>query len=80
MASTPDHTDELIEVAGTRSQVLKGHYLWQTGCDLPVNYGELYQYALANTTLWSIDGCGRSPALEKPQEFLHTVRAFLAQR
>ena len=45
---------------------------------MPVNCGELYQQALANATLHVIDRCGHSPAVEKPQEFLTTVRTFLA--
>ena len=47
---------------------------------IPVNCGELYQQALANATLHVIDRCGHSPALEKPQEFVRTVREFLAQQ
>jgi pimeloyl-ACP methyl ester carboxylesterase len=47
---------------------------------IPVNCGEIYQQALANATLRVIDRCGHSPALEKPQEFLHAVHEFLAQR
>jgi pimeloyl-ACP methyl ester carboxylesterase len=44
---------------------------------VPLNCGELYHRALANSTLHVIDRCGHSPALEKPQEFLQAVRAFL---
>ena len=47
---------------------------------IPVNCGELYQQALANATLHVIDRCGHSPALEKPQEFLTVVGAFLAKQ
>jgi len=47
---------------------------------IPVNCGELYQQALAHATLQVIDRCGHSPALEKPQTFLQTVRDFLAQQ
>jgi len=47
---------------------------------MPVNCGELYQQALANATLHVIDRCGHSPALEKPQEFLTVVGAFLAKQ
>jgi pimeloyl-ACP methyl ester carboxylesterase len=47
---------------------------------VPLNCGELYQQALANATLHVIDRCGHSPALEKPQEFLQAVRAFLAKQ
>jgi pimeloyl-ACP methyl ester carboxylesterase len=45
---------------------------------IPVNCGALYQQALTNATLHVIDRCGHVPALEKPQEFLTAVRAFLA--
>ena len=45
---------------------------------IPVNCGELYHQALRNSSLHVIDRCGHSPNLEKPQEFLQTVQAFLA--
>lgn len=44
---------------------------------IPVNCGELYKQALPHATLHVIDRCGHSPALEKPQEFLRVVNAFL---
>jgi pimeloyl-ACP methyl ester carboxylesterase len=47
---------------------------------IPLNCGELYQRALANSSLQIIDRCGHSPALEKPQEFLNAVLSFLAKR
>jgi pimeloyl-ACP methyl ester carboxylesterase len=47
---------------------------------LPLNCGELYQRALANSTLHVIDRCGHSPALEKPQEFLKAVLDFSTQQ
>jgi pimeloyl-ACP methyl ester carboxylesterase len=47
---------------------------------IPLNCGELYQRALVHSTLHVIDRCGHSPALEKPQEFLKTVLAFLSKR
>jgi pimeloyl-ACP methyl ester carboxylesterase len=47
---------------------------------IPLNCGELYHQALANSTLHVIDRCGHSPALEKPQEFLTAVLSFLSQR
>jgi pimeloyl-ACP methyl ester carboxylesterase len=47
---------------------------------IPVNCGELYQQALANASLQVIDRCGHAPHLEKPQEFLQTVQAFLARQ
>jgi pimeloyl-ACP methyl ester carboxylesterase len=46
---------------------------------IPLNCGELYQQALSNSRLHVIDRCGHSPALEKPQEFLQTVQAFLSK-
>ena len=47
---------------------------------IPLNCGELYHRALANSTLHVIDRCGHSPALEKPQEFLQATLEFLAQQ
>ncbi|HSF31471.1 MAG TPA: alpha/beta hydrolase [Candidatus Tectomicrobia bacterium] len=47
---------------------------------IPLNCGELYQQALSNSRLHVIDRCGHSPALEKPQEFLQVVRAFLSRQ
>ncbi|MBI3325878.1 MAG: alpha/beta hydrolase [Nitrospinae bacterium] len=44
----------------------------------PLNCGELYQRALANSTLRVIDRCGHSPAVEKPTEFLQVVLEFLS--
>jgi len=46
---------------------------------IPLNCGELYQQALANSTLQVIDRCGHSPAVEKPQEFLGAVLEFLSK-
>ncbi len=46
---------------------------------IPVNCAALYQRALPQATLHVIERCGHSPGLEKPQEFLHIVRTFLAQ-
>jgi pimeloyl-ACP methyl ester carboxylesterase len=45
---------------------------------IPVECAELYQKALPNATLKVIDHCGHSPAIEKPREFLQTVREFLS--
>jgi pimeloyl-ACP methyl ester carboxylesterase len=45
---------------------------------IPLNCGELYHRALVNSRLHVIDRCGHSPALEKPQEFLDAVTAFLS--
>jgi pimeloyl-ACP methyl ester carboxylesterase len=47
---------------------------------IPLNCGELYQKALSNSRLHVIDRCGHSPALEKPQEFLQVVQAFLSRQ
>jgi pimeloyl-ACP methyl ester carboxylesterase len=47
---------------------------------IPLNCGELYQQALANSRLHVIGRCGHSPALEKPQEFLQVVQAFLSRQ
>jgi pimeloyl-ACP methyl ester carboxylesterase len=47
---------------------------------IPLNCGELCKRALSNSRLHVIDRCGHSPAVEKPQEFLQTVQAFLSQR
>ncbi|HLF04043.1 MAG TPA: alpha/beta hydrolase [Dehalococcoidia bacterium] len=46
---------------------------------IPVECGEQFRQALPNATLRVIDRCGHSPALEKPQEFLHAVNEFLAR-
>ncbi|MGE3537894.1 MAG: alpha/beta fold hydrolase [Candidatus Tectimicrobiota bacterium] len=46
---------------------------------IPVNCAELYKKALPHATLRVIERCGHSPGLEKPQEFLSAVQAFLAQ-
>jgi pimeloyl-ACP methyl ester carboxylesterase len=43
-----------------------------------VECAELYQKALPNATLKVIDHCGHSPAIEKPREFLQTIREFLS--
>ena len=45
---------------------------------LPLECGELYRAALANATLKSIDRCGHSPQVEKPQEFQAALLEFLA--
>ena len=44
----------------------------------PLECGELYQKALPNATLKSIDKCGHRPQIEKPQEFQEAVGEFLA--
>ena len=45
---------------------------------IPLECGQLYEKALPNSSLKIIDNCGHSPAIEKPQEFLATVNAFLS--
>ena len=53
--------------------------IWgQQDAVLPLECGELYQTALPNATLKSIDRCGHSPQIEKPQEFQKIVSEFLA--
>ncbi len=44
---------------------------------VPVNCGELYQQAIPKSTLLTIERCGHSPQLEKPQEFLDAIVPFL---
>ena len=46
---------------------------------IPVECGELYRQAIANSTLRVIDNCGHSPALERPAEFMATVTEFLSK-
>jgi pimeloyl-ACP methyl ester carboxylesterase len=45
---------------------------------IPVDCGERYHAALSNSRLHVIDRCGHSPAVEKPDEFLSAVLAFLS--
>jgi pimeloyl-ACP methyl ester carboxylesterase len=45
---------------------------------VPLECGELFQQALPDATLRVIEHCGHSPAIEKPQEFLHVVTEFLS--
>jgi pimeloyl-ACP methyl ester carboxylesterase len=45
---------------------------------VPLECGELFQQALPNAALKVIEHCGHSPAIEKPQEFLHVVTEFLS--
>jgi pimeloyl-ACP methyl ester carboxylesterase len=47
---------------------------------IPLNCGELCHKALSNSRLHVIDRCGHSPALEKPQEFLQVIQAFLSRQ
>ena len=44
---------------------------------VPLECGELYQKALPNATLNSIDRCGHRPQIERPQEFQTVVGEFL---
>ena len=44
---------------------------------IPLECGRLFEEALPNASLKIIDGCGHSPAIEKPQEFLAAVKLFL---
>ena len=43
----------------------------------PVECGEMYAKLLPNATLNSIDNCGHSPQMEKPQEFNTAITGFL---
>ena len=44
---------------------------------IPLNCGELYNKALAGSSLKVIENCGHVPELEKPHEFVSTVLPFL---
>ena len=46
---------------------------------IPVECGDLYRSAIPNATLKTIETCGHSPAVEKPQEFLSIVTEFLSK-
>ncbi|MDA0264901.1 MAG: alpha/beta hydrolase [Chloroflexi bacterium] len=46
---------------------------------IPVECGEMYAKFLPNATLKTIDNCGHSPQMEKPQEFNDAVSAFLGE-
>jgi pimeloyl-ACP methyl ester carboxylesterase len=46
---------------------------------VPVICGEQYARLLPNATLRVIEGCGHSPMIERPDDFLARVRAFLSQ-
>ena len=45
---------------------------------IPVECGELFEKAIANSSLKIIDNCGHSPAIEKPDEFVAAVTGFLS--
>jgi pimeloyl-ACP methyl ester carboxylesterase len=46
---------------------------------IPVECGEMYSKLLPNATLKSIDNCGHSPQMEKPDEFNAAMAAFLGE-
>jgi len=45
---------------------------------IPLECGQLFQKAIPNSTLKVIDNCGHSPAIERPQDFLAAVNAYIA--
>ena len=45
---------------------------------VPVECGEQYQQAIKGSDLVVLDGCGHSPQIEKPQEFVTAALEFLA--
>lgn len=44
---------------------------------IPPECAQLYQHAIAGSTLEVIDACGHRPHIEQPEAFLHTVLPFL---
>jgi pimeloyl-ACP methyl ester carboxylesterase len=46
---------------------------------VPVICGEQYQRLLPDATLKVIEGCGHSPMIERPDEFLSMLRTFLTE-
>jgi len=46
---------------------------------VPMICGEQYAHLLPNATLKVIDGCGHSPNIERPDEFVGLVQDFLGQ-
>lgn len=46
---------------------------------VPVICGEQYQRLLPNATLSVIEGCGHSPNIERPDEFVGLLRTFLTE-
>lgn len=44
---------------------------------IPVICGEQYEHLLPNATLRVIEGCGHSPMIERPDDFLALLREFL---
>ena len=59
---------------GTRTLVVWGNQ----DAIFPVECGEMYANLIPNATLRTIDNCGHSPQMEKPQEFNEAVTSFLA--
>lgn len=46
---------------------------------IPLECGQLYQQAIAGSTLRILDKCGHWPHFERPQELAQMIRAFLAE-
>ncbi len=46
---------------------------------IPVECGEIYSKLLPNATLKTIDNCGHSPQMEKPDEFNAAIAGFLGE-
>lgn len=46
---------------------------------VPVICGEQYQRLLPNATLSVLEGCGHSPPVERPDEFVRLLRSFLTE-
>jgi pimeloyl-ACP methyl ester carboxylesterase len=44
---------------------------------MPLECGEMYQRAIADARLETLDACGHCPPLERPQAFVDVVRSFL---
>jgi pimeloyl-ACP methyl ester carboxylesterase len=44
---------------------------------MPLECGEMYQHAIADARLETLDACGHCPPLEQPQAFVEVVRSFL---
>ena len=47
---------------------------------IPVSVGERWARAIPGATARVLDRCGHAPELERPDEFVHTVREFLLPR
>ena len=46
---------------------------------VPLICGEQYQRLLPNATLRIIEGCGHSPNIERPDEYVHIISEFLSR-